>query len=306
MPLEDIKGEEGRAKALKIHDCTMAGMTPIPTEGTERVLEADLIVAAIGQGGDMTGLEEMANDRNLFDADKFYQMPSRPGHFVAGDIVRPHLLTTAIGQASIAVDSIHDYLDNGKIDLARRPKVDVHHFDLEDKLVEAGLSPSHFDIGERGDLRGTSSGNWAIHNYEDRSFAEIIPHDELFLGHFAYHERNKRREEVPSADEVLGHFMERLICLDEAQAQDEAGAPCRCDIVATTHGSVEVLADGSVLVYAGTSDMGQGARTIFVQIACEVLGVEAGRIALVTGDTARTPDSGSTVASAWGSSVGLQ
>ncbi|MEJ2315661.1 MAG: NAD(P)-binding protein [Gammaproteobacteria bacterium] len=228
MPVGLEIGEDGRATGLRVADCKMEDGRPVPVEGTERLIEADLVVSAIGQGGDTDGLEDMANDRNLFDADKFYQMPSRPGHFVAGDIVRPHLLTTAIGQASIAVDSIHDYLDNGKIDLARRPKVDVHHFDLEDKLVEAGLTPSHFDIEERGDLRGTSSGNWAIHNYEDRSFAEIIPHDELFLGHFAYHERNKRREEVPSADEVLGHFMERLICLDEEQAKDEAKRCMSC------------------------------------------------------------------------------
>jgi glutamate synthase (NADPH) small chain len=43
------------------------------------------------------------------NADKFYQVPDKPGHFVAGDIIRPHLLTTAIGQAWIAVDSIDEY-----------------------------------------------------------------------------------------------------------------------------------------------------------------------------------------------------
>ena len=228
MPVGLDIGEDGRATGLRIAKCAMEDGRPVPVEGTEQLLEADLIVSAIGQGGDMNGLEDLANDRNLMDADKFYQYPNRPGHFVAGDIVRPHLLTTAIGQASIAVDSIHDYLDNGQIDLSRRPKVDVHHFDLEDKLVEAGLNPDHFDLEERGDLRGTNSGNWAIHNYEDRSFAEIIPHDELFLAHFAYHERNKRREEVPSADEVLGHFKERLICFDEAEAQDEAKRCMSC------------------------------------------------------------------------------
>lgn len=227
MPVGLVIGDDGRATGLKIADCKMEDGRPTPVEGTERVIEADLIVSAIGQGGDMSGLEDLANDRNLIDADKHYQVPNKPGHFVAGDIIRPHLLTTAIGQASIAVDSIHDYLDDGKIDL-RRPKVDVHHFDLEEKLEEAGLSPEHFDAKERGDMRGTAFGNWAIHNYEDRSFAEIIPHDELFLGHFGYHERNKRREEVPSSDEVLGHFKERLICLDEDQAQDEAKRCMSC------------------------------------------------------------------------------
>jgi hypothetical protein len=128
MPLEVIKGEDGRAKALKVCDCTMDGMKPIPTEGTERVLEADLIVSAIGQGGDLTGLEDFDNGRGLMNADKFYQVPDKPGHFVAGDIIRPHLLTTAIGQASIAADSINEYVMQAPH--ARRPKVDVHHFNL--------------------------------------------------------------------------------------------------------------------------------------------------------------------------------
>ena len=75
---------------------------------------------------------------------------------------------------------------------------------------------------------GTASGNWAIHNYEDRSFAEVIPHDELFLGHFDFAPRIKRKEEVPSADDVLGHFHERLIGLDEEQAQKEAERCMSC------------------------------------------------------------------------------
>ncbi|MCU7811940.1 MAG: FAD-dependent oxidoreductase, partial [Candidatus Thiodiazotropha sp. (ex Notomyrtea botanica)] len=111
MPLEVIVGADGRATGLKVCDCTMDGMTPVPTEGTERILDADIIVSAIGQGGDMEGLEDLANDRNLMDADKFYQVPGKEGHFVAGDIVRPHLLTTAIGQASIACESIDAYLN---------------------------------------------------------------------------------------------------------------------------------------------------------------------------------------------------
>ena len=56
------------------------------------------------------GLEQLDNGRGLIGSDKHFQVPSKPGHFVAGDIIRPHLLTTAIGQAWIAADSIDDYL----------------------------------------------------------------------------------------------------------------------------------------------------------------------------------------------------
>jgi CO/xanthine dehydrogenase Mo-binding subunit len=52
---------------------------------------------------------------------------------------------------------------------------------------------------------------------------------------------------------------------------------------------VRLLADGSAVVYAGTSDMGQGARTIFAQIISEELGVEIDRITVIMGDTSRVP-----------------
>ena len=227
MPVEIIKGEDGRATGMKVCDCTMDGMTPVPVEGTERVLEADLIVAAIGQGGDMEGLSEFDNGKGLMDTDKHYQVVGKPKHFAIGDIVRPHLLTTAIGHASVASESIDAFLKNEE--QQKRPKVDVHHFDLEEKMAEAGLSPDHFDSSE-GDMRGTSGGNWAVHNYEDRSFAAIIGADELFLGYFENTPRIKRSEDVPNADEVLGHFHERMSGLEEEAAQEEAKRCMSCGL----------------------------------------------------------------------------
>ena len=225
MPVEIIKGADGRATGMKVCDCTMDGNTPVPVEGTERVLEADIIVAAIGQGGDMTGLEDFDNGRGLIDTDRFYQVAGKPKHFAIGDIVRPHLLTTAIGHASVAAESIDAFLKN--VEQKKRPKVDVHHFDLEAKMAEAGLAPEHFDSSE-GDMRGTSDSNWAVHNYEDRSFANIIGADELFLGHFENTPRIMRSEDVPTADEVLGHFHERMKGLEEAQAQEESKRCMSC------------------------------------------------------------------------------
>ena len=224
MPVGIEKDDSGRATALIVANCTLEDGRPSPVEGTEQRLEADLIVAAIGQGGDLSGLEALDNGRGLIDSDNFYQVPGKPGHFVAGDIIRPHLLTTAIGQASIAADTIDEYVMQREH--KKRPKVDVHHFHLDEKLEEAGLSPEHFDAA--GDQRGTSDAKFAVHNYEDRSFAEIIPHDELFLGHFSFTPRVKRGEEVPSADDVLGHFHERLIGLTEEQAAEEAGRCMSC------------------------------------------------------------------------------
>lgn len=56
-----------------------------------------------------------------------------------------------------------------------------------------------------------------------------------------------------------------------------------------SYSTVRLLADGSAVVYAGTSDMGQGARTIFAQIVSEELGVDMDRVTVVMGDTTRVP-----------------
>ena len=55
--------------------------------------------------------------------------------------------------------------------------------------------------------------------------------------------------------------------------------------------------DGSVSVLSGTSDMGQGARTVLSQIAARELGIELDRVAIVMGDTAVVPYDSSTSAS---------
>ena len=55
--------------------------------------------------------------------------------------------------------------------------------------------------------------------------------------------------------------------------------------------------DGSASVVCGTSDMGQGARTIMMQIAAQELGLAPDRIAVVMGDTSVVPFDSSTSAS---------
>ena len=223
MPVEIIVDENGRATALILAKCTMEDNKPERIENSEFTIECDLIVSAIGQGGDLTGFEDLGNDYNLMDADKFYQHPERAGHFVAGDIIRPHLLTTAIGHAAIAADSIERYLDG--TELVKRPKVDVHHFNLLDKLKEVALSPGEYD--HQGNW-GTNDADYAVHNYEDRSAQEIISSDRLFLGHFNYEERNLRESHGPDAEHVLGDFEERAKCLTEEQAIKEAGRCMSC------------------------------------------------------------------------------
>jgi NADPH-dependent glutamate synthase beta subunit-like oxidoreductase len=222
-PVELVLGDDGRARALRVIevDWTDGKMSEKP--GTEFDIECDLVVPAVGQSGNLEGMEAFDNGRGLIDADKYYQVPGKPGYFTCGDIVRPHLLTTAIGQAAIAVDSIDHYLGSAELD--RRPKVDVHHFNLLDKLRETALEPEEY--GHDQDW-GTDAAAYAVHNYEDRAQQEIIPHEMLFLGHFPYTPRHQRAETGVGADEVLGHFEERFEGLNEEMAQAEAERCMSC------------------------------------------------------------------------------
>ena len=223
MPLEIIKDEAGRAKSLLMCECDMDGAKPVPREGTEFEIKCDLIVSAIGQMGDLTGIEEFDNGKGFIGCDKFYQVKGQDKHFACGDIVRPHLLTTAIGQGNIAADSIDRFLSGSSID--KRPKVDVHHFNLLDELRQRNLEPENAEVKP---VRGTSDANFAIHNYEDRGKTQIINHKDLFLGHFGYNERSSREEIHIDAKHVLGNFEERIVSLSEDEAKHEGERCMSC------------------------------------------------------------------------------
>jgi Pyruvate/2-oxoacid:ferredoxin oxidoreductase delta subunit len=193
-------------------------------EGTEKDLPADLIVSAIGQTVDLTGLEVFSNGKGAVTADKSYQVQGKPGVFAGGDVLRPHLLTTAIGHGAIAADGIDQFLAGHE--LGRRPKIDVHSFDLMRKYVEKGVK-----LGEIKDFQtGTDANKNAVHNFDNRSERYVIPHDQLFLGHFQYTARNKRHITHLNKDSALGNFEERLDPLSEQQAVGEAKRCMSCGL----------------------------------------------------------------------------
>ncbi|MBS1137132.1 MAG: FAD-dependent pyridine nucleotide-disulfide oxidoreductase, partial [Proteobacteria bacterium] len=135
---------------------------------------------------------------------------------------RPHLLTTAIGHGAIAADGI-DHVLRGQ-DLEKRPKIDVHFFDLQRKMIEKGLTVK--EVHEP--IRGTDGTNAAVHNFENRSDRYVIPHDELFLGHFGYTARLQRKIITLTAESALGNFQERIEPLDEKQAIAEGKRCMSC------------------------------------------------------------------------------
>ncbi len=228
MPVAVIKGADGRATALRVAQCEakMAGgkLDIKRIEGTEKDLPADLIVSAVGQAVDFAGLEVFNNGKGGISADKNYAVQGKPGTFAGGDVIRPHLLTTAIGHGAIAADGIDQFLAG--VEPGRRPKIDVHSFDLMRKYVEKGVQVGKIEEP----LRGTDKAKDAVHNFDNRSDRYVIAHDELFLGHFQYTLRNKRHITHLDKETALGNFEERLEALDEAQAIAEAKRCMSCGL----------------------------------------------------------------------------
>jgi len=60
---------------------------------------------------------------------------------------------------------------------------------------------------------------------------------------------------------------------------------------------IELTDDGRIRVLTASTEMGQGTKTIFPQIAADALGVEYGEVEIAPQDTSIVPDSGPTVAS---------
>ncbi len=226
VPLGVVKGDDGRAIALRVAQCEakMAGgkLEIKQIEGTEEDIPADLIVSAIGQAVDFTGLEVFDNGKGAVSADRSYQVAKHEGVFAGGDILRPHLLTTAIGHGAIAADGIDRFL-NG-LEAVKRPKIDVHVFDLLRKYVENGvvLEPV------KEPLHGTDANKGVVHNFDNRSDRYVIPHSELFLGHFTYTPRNQRQFITLNRDSALGNFDERIRVLAEEKAVAEAKRCMSC------------------------------------------------------------------------------
>jgi len=70
-------------------------------------------------------------------------------------------------------------------------------------------------------MRGTDASTAAVHNFDNRSDRYVIPHDELFLGHFEFTPRNQRHIITLGQANCLGNFEERLHALTEKEAVAE-------------------------------------------------------------------------------------
>jgi NADPH-dependent glutamate synthase beta subunit-like oxidoreductase len=225
MPVEILLDDKGYARGVRYAACTLDKKNlPVRIEGgKEYEIACDMVIFAVGQKGDMAGLAALNNGRDAISAGGLFEVPGHPGHFVGGDIVTPHLLTTAIGHGWIAAEGIDSYLAG--IEPGKRPKVDKHQFDLLQALHHCGLELTEY--GHEA-VRGTSDAGFAVHNFENRAEREIIKSSDMFLGHFAPTPRIEREERRLSDIFVDGG--ERIKTLLEEQAITEAKRCMSCGL----------------------------------------------------------------------------
>ncbi len=111
--------------------------------------------------------------------------------------------------------------------------------------------------------------------------------------------RLSRREFVAGAGALVVSFA-LLPRLGTAQAAQESRAPALPGSLKDTpmlDAWIRVDADGTITVFTGKVEFGQGIKTALVQLAAEELVVGPARIRLITADTSRTPNEGYTAGS---------
>ena len=98
-------------------------------------------------------------------------------------------------------------------------------------------------------------------------------------------------------DAVLDRIAERMnwtVAIDRGTGRIKRGRGIgigfKASISPTTSGAiVNVSADGSVVIFTNTIDMGQGSDTAMAQLAAEVLNIDAEKVKVVHGDTDAAP-----------------
>ena len=227
-PVKVLRDASGRATALRVIRCEakiVGGRLEIKNiEGTEEDIEADLIVSAIGQAVDFHRPGGAQQRQGRHRRRPNYQVQGQAGMFVGGDVVRP--TCSPPRSATAPSPPTASTASSPASRSTSAPKIDVHTWDMKRKLVEKGLTLS--EVHEP--IRGTDGSTAAIHNFDNRSDRYVIPHEELFLGHFQHTLRHKRKVVTLNAEQALNNFEERVLPLSEAEAQAEAKRCMSCGL----------------------------------------------------------------------------
>jgi len=98
---------------------------------TGEIIPADTVVISIGDIPDLEFLpEDVATERGFIVVDEFYQTTD-PKLFAIGDVVRPGLLTDAIGAGRKVAEAINEIQQGRRLSAATRQMIDHERMTLE-------------------------------------------------------------------------------------------------------------------------------------------------------------------------------
>ncbi len=106
--------ENGKASGMKCQRMELGEpdasgrRRPVPIEGSEFVIDATTVIAAIGQEPDFNGLDQFKNGRDWVKVDD-KRMTSVDGVFGGGDAIELSLVTNAVGHGRMAAVNMHHY-----------------------------------------------------------------------------------------------------------------------------------------------------------------------------------------------------
>ncbi|MFQ5861640.1 MAG: FAD-dependent oxidoreductase [Candidatus Brocadiales bacterium] len=130
-----VVGQNGRVKGLEVIRVSSVydsegRFKPTYIPGTERIIECENILWAVGQAPDMSFLEGSQgfelNQRKMLKVDPVTQATSKPGVFACGDILGPGLVIDAVASGQRAAQAIHQYLGgSGFLGLSRQVRMEA-------------------------------------------------------------------------------------------------------------------------------------------------------------------------------------
>ena len=142
--LEVLKGENGvqglrctrMVKKVKGEDGWNSAIPFFRYKNTVETfdIEADMVVAAIGQTTDMQGFERVTGTNPWLKVDRYFRLPGNEKLFGGGDALKVDLITTAVGHGRKAANSIDAFLkgeplpEQGYREVTKVQKQDVLYF----------------------------------------------------------------------------------------------------------------------------------------------------------------------------------
>ena len=110
-------------------------------------------------------------------------------------------------------------------------------------------------------------------------------------------ERTTEARSAPSGAPYRTGLARRAPGVGIALAWHGAGFTGSGEVKLASVAAIELTGDGRIEILTGSTEMGQGTKTIFPQLVADALGVEYDDVDIAPQDTAFVPDSGPTVAS---------